>query len=192
MGCFEVSRPVARRMRIAAELPTEHPAVLDEVQTLLGSLPDPDTMCAEQRAGTMTELARLRNQIDACLTELAETADQQDDSRVLHAGTTGMLVAVATRANPQTGSAVVARGRALQGRMQQGMVTFASGAPWYDSLKQEMLRFPAGVNDDQVDSLAWLAQMVVGREPPHRPKAPEMKSWKDKLSMTGAGSHMVA
>ena len=86
----------------------------------------------------------------------------------------------------------LARGRALQGRMQQGMVTFASGAPWYDSLKQEMLRFPAGVNDDQVDSLAWVAQMVVGREPPHKPKAPEMKSWKDKLSMTGAGSHMVA
>ena len=115
MGCFEVSRPVARRMRIAAELPTEYPAVLDEVQTLLGSLPDPDTLCAEQRAGMLAMLARLGNQIDACTTEVAEVADQQDDSRVLHAGTTGMLVAVATRANPQTGSATVARGRALRG-----------------------------------------------------------------------------
>ncbi len=69
MGCFEVSRPVARRMRIAAELPTEHPVVLDEVQTLLGSLPDPDTLCAEQRAGMLAMLARLGNQIDACLTD---------------------------------------------------------------------------------------------------------------------------
>ena len=86
----------------------------------------------------------------------------------------------------------LARARALQGRMQQGMVTFAAGAPWFDSLKQEMLRFPAGVNDDQVDSLAWVAQMVVGREPPHKPKAPEMKSWKDKLNIGRIGSHMTA
>ena len=98
MGGFEVSRPVARRMRIAAELPTEYPVVLDEVQTLLGSLPDPDTLCAEQRAGTMTQLARLRNQIDACLSEVAETADREGDSRVLHAGTSGMLVAVVLNA----------------------------------------------------------------------------------------------
>lgn len=51
----------------------------------------------------------------------------------------------------------MARARALQGRMQQGMVSFASGAPWYESLKTEMLRFPAGMHDDQVDSLAWVA-----------------------------------
>jgi predicted phage terminase large subunit-like protein len=87
----------------------------------------------------------------------------------------------------------MARARALQGRMQQGKVSFAQGAEWADVVKNEMLRFPAGVHDDCVDSLAWMAQMAVGAEPPHeaRPKGP--KSWKDKLRAgNGAVSHMAA
>jgi len=86
----------------------------------------------------------------------------------------------------------LARARALQGRMQQGMVNFVSGAPWYDSLKNEMLRFPAGAHDDQVDSLSWATQLVVGREPPQKPRESTMKSWRDKLNSDGIGSHMVA
>lgn len=86
----------------------------------------------------------------------------------------------------------LARARALQGRMQQSMVSFASGAPWYDSLKTEMLRFPAGSHDDQVDSLAWVAQMVVGREAPRKPVNQQQKSWRDKLRTDGTLSHMVA
>lgn len=86
----------------------------------------------------------------------------------------------------------LARGRALQGRMQQGMVSFASGAPWVDSLRTEMLRFPAGAHDDQVDSLSWCAQLAVNREPPRLPKPPQMKSWKDKLRTDGTLSHMTA
>lgn len=86
----------------------------------------------------------------------------------------------------------LARARALQGRMQQGMVSFASGTPWYDSLKNEMLRFPAGAHDDQVDSLSWATQLVVGREPPQKPRESTMKSWRDKLNSDGIGSHMVA
>lgn len=86
----------------------------------------------------------------------------------------------------------LARGRALQGRMQQGMVSFASGAPWADSLRTEMLRFPAGAHDDQVDSLSWAAQLAVGREAPRRPTSQKPKSWKDKLRDNGTLSHMVA
>ena len=113
MAFFEVSRQVRRRLEIAAELPTEHPAVLDEIEALLGALPDPEVLYAEQRAGTLTVLARLRNRIDAYLTQVAAEADRQADSRVLHAGTTGMLVAVATGQNPQAGSALVQRGYLL-------------------------------------------------------------------------------
>ncbi len=50
---FEVSRQVSRRMRLAAELPTEHPAELDEINRLIDALPDPELMYAESRAGSM-------------------------------------------------------------------------------------------------------------------------------------------
>jgi len=86
----------------------------------------------------------------------------------------------------------MARGRALQGRMQQGMVSFARNAPWLESLKTEMLRFPAGAHDDQVDSLSWAVQLVVGRQPPYKPAAPKPKSWLDKLKNNGPLSHMTA
>ena len=87
----------------------------------------------------------------------------------------------------------LARSRPLQGRMQQGMVSFRAGATWYDALKSEMLRFPAGAHDDQVDSLSWLVQMVIGRQPPlvraHKQKP--LKSWKDGLSTNRSGSFMA-
>lgn len=86
----------------------------------------------------------------------------------------------------------MARGRALQGRMQQGMISFNASGEWYDTLRAEMLRFPAGAHDDQVDSLAWAVQMVVGREPPRKPAGEKIKSWKDKLQSDGVLSHMVA
>lgn len=87
----------------------------------------------------------------------------------------------------------LARARPLQGRMQQGMVSFSSSGGWVSSLRTEMLRFPAGAHDDQVDSLAWVAQMVVGREAPRLREAKAMKSWRDKLGTgAGSGSHMTA
>lgn len=88
----------------------------------------------------------------------------------------------------------LARARPLQGRMQQGMVSFAEGAEWYQTARAELLRFPAGVHDDQVDALAWMATMAVGREPPRPVKQKPMKSWKDKLSSLAGntGSHMTA
>jgi predicted phage terminase large subunit-like protein len=87
----------------------------------------------------------------------------------------------------------MARARPLQGRMQQGMVSFNDKAEWYDECRAEMLRFPAGVHDDQVDALAWATQMAIGREPPRKPKAKEPESWRKKLgSLTSGGSHMTA
>lgn len=85
----------------------------------------------------------------------------------------------------------LARAKALQGRMQQGMVSFVA-APWHDALKLEMLRFPAGQHDDQVDSLAWMAQMVLGRQAPNKPKAPVQKSWRDRLSGSASSTSYMA
>lgn len=85
------------------------------------------------------------------------------------------------------------RARPLQGRMQQGMVGFDPSKPWFAALRTEMLRFPAGVHDDQVDSLAWAVQLAIGKEPPKEPKQAKMKSWRDKLKhLDGTSSYMAA
>lgn len=91
----------------------------------------------------------------------------------------------------------MARARALQGRMQQGKVSFNAQGDWFDTVRAEMLRFPAGVHDDCVDSAAWMAQMAIGREPPPKPKVQQMGSWKDRLDRLASGvagsvGHMAA
>jgi predicted phage terminase large subunit-like protein len=86
----------------------------------------------------------------------------------------------------------LARGRPLQGRMQQGMVSFCDEGDWYDPCRLEMLRFPAGAHDDCVDSLSWAVQMAIDSPPPKRPEPPKTKSWRDKLGQGQRGSHMAA
>lgn len=88
----------------------------------------------------------------------------------------------------------LARARPLQGRMQQGMVSFNEQGEWYDVVRQEMLRFPAGVHDDCVDSAAWMTHLCMGRAAPRKPKLKELGSWKDKLKgLSGKpAGHMAA
>lgn len=88
----------------------------------------------------------------------------------------------------------LARARPLQGRMQQGMVSFNAVGEWYDTCRLEMLRFPAGAHDDCVDSVSWATQMAIGRTPPRRIQHKEPESWAKKLhkSMSGSGSFMAA
>ena len=73
-----------------------------------------------------------------------------------------------------------ARARAIQGRMQQGMVYFPKDPIWVGPLIAELLRFPNGVHDDQVDALAWIGLMMTEfatfvEKIEHEP------SWRDKL-----------
>jgi len=83
------------------------------------------------------------------------------------------------------------RATPLQGRMQQGMVSFNAVGEWYDVIHAEMLRFPSGIHDDTVDSLAWNVQMVLDREPPKPPREEKAKSWKDRFKSSARGaSHM--
>jgi predicted phage terminase large subunit-like protein len=61
------------------------------------------------------------------------------------------------------------RARSFQARVAMGKVYFPSHAPWMAALEAELLSFPAGVNDDQVDALGLagrlLDKMVGGRVP---------------------------
>jgi hypothetical protein len=78
--------------------------------------------------------------------------------------------------------------------MQQGMVTFHQDAEWYETVRNEMLRFPAGVHDDCVDSGAWLANLAIDSTPPAKPKTDKPKSWRDTIGAGGYGTvgHMAA
>ena len=88
----------------------------------------------------------------------------------------------------------MARARPLQGRMQQGRVIFPEEAAWRAQAEQELLRFPAGVHDDVVDALAWAVQLCMDKEPPQAYAPPPLRSWRDRLneSFAGSTSHMSA
>ena len=75
------------------------------------------------------------------------------------------------------------RARPLQGRMQQGKLILPSDQPWVEVLVHELLRFPGGLHDDIVDSLAWLVKMILGHAPPAKPSSvAQIVSWKEKLA----------
>jgi predicted phage terminase large subunit-like protein len=83
-----------------------------------------------------------------------------------------------------------ARARTLQGYMQQGRWFYVANDTWWDHTKQEMLRFPGGVHDDDVDSQAWLARMCSKLTFPDKPRdSSRTESWKDRLRKDQAGHH---
>lgn len=79
-----------------------------------------------------------------------------------------------------------ARARAIQGRMQQGMVYFPKDAIWTGPMVAELLRFPNGTHDDQVDALAWIGLMMTEFATFYeRPE--QVSSWRDKLKYLTKG-----
>lgn len=87
------------------------------------------------------------------------------------------------------------RANPLRGRMQLGKVFFLKGADWEAACNRELMVFPAGKHDDQVDALAWATRLTLNHAPPKPPAPPPQKSWKDKLKglTNGKGtSHMAA
>ena len=73
-----------------------------------------------------------------------------------------------------------ARARAIQGRMQQGMVWLPRDEQFTGPLVAELLRFPNGVHDDQVDALAWLGLMMTEFATYQAPVV-HVASWRDRL-----------
>lgn len=77
-----------------------------------------------------------------------------------------------------------ARARSIQGRIQQGKVFFPKDLKG-ETLIAEMLRFPNGAHDDQVDALAWIGLMLEEYNVVRDAKQAAPKSWKDRLSTLG-------
>lgn len=79
-----------------------------------------------------------------------------------------------------------ARARAIQGRMQQGKVFFPQEALFTGPLVAELLRFPNGTHDDQVDALAWIGLMMT-EFAAFRPIEVHEPSWRDRLEVIARG-----
>jgi predicted phage terminase large subunit-like protein len=54
----------------------------------------------------------------------------------------------------------LSRARSIQARMRAKGVKFAKEEDWFPSFEQELLTFPRGKNDDQVDAYAWMGMML--------------------------------
>ena len=83
---------------------------------------------------------------------------------------------MARTAFPTRGDKAV-RAQSIRGRMALGGLYVPASAPWRSDFVSELLSFPAGVHDDQVDALGLVGQlldkMVAGSRPKPAPK-PEL------------------
>ena len=78
----------------------------------------------------------------------------------------------------------VARARSIQGRMRQGRVFIPENAGFTPDLVNELLQFPSGKHDDQVDALAHVGQMLGDMSTVSTPAKKRKKTWRDRLKST--------
>lgn len=81
------------------------------------------------------------------------------------------------------------RAMPLQGLMGMGRVRIRAEQPWTDTLIAELLAFPSGRNDDQVDALSLLARGVDMMQQPLIPK-PAGSDWCASSGFNGNTSWM--
>ena len=66
------------------------------------------------------------------------------------------------------------RAQSMRGRMAMLGLYVRQGAPWFADLRAELLSFPAGKHDDQVDALGLVGQLLDRISPRPKPKPPEV------------------
>ena len=64
------------------------------------------------------------------------------------------------------------RAQSMRGRMALDGLYVPAGAPWLADFRAELLRFPAGRHDDQVDAIGLVGQLLDKMVPPAKPKPP--------------------
>jgi predicted phage terminase large subunit-like protein len=74
------------------------------------------------------------------------------------------------------------RARAFQGEMQAFRVFWNTAASWYAKCYAELMRFPAGTHDDQVDALAWAFKRIMLMSAP-APLAGRKRKKKDEKTV---------
>jgi predicted phage terminase large subunit-like protein len=66
------------------------------------------------------------------------------------------------------------RAQSIRGRMAMLGLYVRQGAPWLPDLRSELLSFPAGLHDDQVDALGLVGQLLDRISPGRKPQPPEV------------------
>lgn len=101
---------------------------------------------------------------------------------------------VARDAFPTRGDKAV-RAQSIRGRMAALGLYVPVHAPWYSSLRSELLSFPAGKHDDQVDALGLVGQllehMLCGTHPP-KPEKPKNPSGYGAHVESGANNDWIS
>jgi phage terminase large subunit-like protein len=81
------------------------------------------------------------------------------------------------------------RARSIQARMATSGLFVPTKAAWFSAFREELLQFPAGKYDDQVDALSLVGQMLddssLGRLPSKRQK---LLIGRGRSICTGTGS----
>lgn len=67
------------------------------------------------------------------------------------------------------------RAQSIRGRMALEGLYVPIGAPWYADFRSELLSFPAGKHDDQVDAIGLIGQLLDKMMTGDEPKKPEPK-----------------
>jgi len=82
------------------------------------------------------------------------------------------------------------RAQSIRGRMAQEGLYVPENAPWYAALRSELLAFPAGKHDDQVDALGLIGQLLnkmsVGQHPAEPEKPKNISGYKSLSASSGA------
>jgi len=73
------------------------------------------------------------------------------------------------------------RCQSIRGRMAQNGLYIPNYAPWVADFRAELLSFPAGRHDDQVDALGLIGQLLDLMVPGSRSKAPEVRRRDDYI-----------
>jgi hypothetical protein len=64
------------------------------------------------------------------------------------------------------------RAQSIRGRMAMLGLYVRQGAPWFADLRADLLSFPAGKHDDQVDALGLVGQLLDKINAGKKPKPP--------------------
>ena len=78
------------------------------------------------------------------------------------------------------------RAQSMRGRMAQDGLYVPARAPWLADFRAELLSFPAGRHDDQVDAIGLIGQLLQGMVAPARPQ-PSVRPVRDRWDRLFAG-----
>jgi predicted phage terminase large subunit-like protein len=78
------------------------------------------------------------------------------------------------------------RAQSIRGRMGVDGLFVPMHAPWYPELRSELLSFPAGKHDDQVDALGLIGQVLDRMSAGALPKPPEKVRYANEMTMDEA------